>query len=272
MTPLDSNDTAVRNRLDGDVAVVTGSTRGIGAEIARRFGREGASVVVSGRSTETGTAVAEAITEDTDGRAAFVEADMRDPDSIEALIAATVDRYGEITALINNAAAQTATGVRDTTLEDWNLVIETGFRGYWLAAREAIEHMPEGSSIVNVSSNHAFLTMPETFPYNAMKAGIDGMTRAMAVELGPLGIRANSINPGWVEVERTRRELSDGRYETVEDLHPLGRLGHPADVAAAAAFLVSDDASFVTGSTLLVDGGRTAVMEDEPFLSYADRS
>ena len=258
-------------RLADRTAIVTGSTRGIGAGIARRFAKEGANVVVSGRSEAAGEAVAREITEaPTPGEASFVRADMREPDDIEALVDAAVDRYGEIDVLVNNAAVQTETGVREATLEDWNFVVETDFRGYWLAAREAIEHMPDGGSIINISSNHARLTLPKHFPYNAVKAGIDGMTRAMAVELGPIGIRANSIDPGWVEVDRTREELSDGRYEEVEELHPIGRIGQPADVAGVAGFLASDDAAFVTGSSILVDGGRSAVMQDDTLVTYKD--
>ncbi len=256
-------------RLLDRTAVVTGSTRGIGAGVARRLAAEGADVVVSGRSEAAGEAVAREIRNaSTPGDAVFLAADMRDPDSIADLMAATAAEFDAIDVLVNNAAVQTETGVRDATIEDWSFVVETDFRGYWLAAREAIEHMPDGGSIVNVSSNHARLTMPNTFPYNAVKAGIDGMTRAMATELGPIGIRANSVNPGWIEVERTQEELQDGRYEAVEELHPLGRIGQPGDVAGVVAFLASDDAAFVTGASLLVDGGRTAVMEDDAFVAY----
>lgn len=267
------NGSTAPSRLVDRTAVVTGSTRGIGAGIARRFADEGANVVVSGRSAAAGEAVAREINNASNGgEATFVETDVRDPDSVASLAAEAAAQYGDIDVLVNNAAVQTDTGVEDATLEDWEFVVETNFRGYWLVAREAIEHMPEGGSIVNVSSNHARLTMPKTFPYNAVKAGIDGMTRAMAVELGPIGIRANSINPGWVEVDRTREELAERKYEEVEELHPVGRIGQPADVAGVAAFLASDDAAFVTGSSILVDGGRSAVMEDDAFLSYtADR-
>jgi len=111
--------------------------------------------------------------------------------------------------------------------------------------------------------------MPGLFPYNAAKAGINGMTRAWALELGKRDIRVNTVNPGWVEVERTRAELGDDRAH-VEALHPLERIGQPEDVAGAVAFLASDDAAFVTGASLLVDGGRTAVMQDDVFLEYAN--
>lgn len=257
------------DRLEHTVAIVTGSTRGIGAGIAERFVDEGASVVVSGRSEGDGEAVADRLSErERAGEATFVRADMREPDDIERLIEETVAEYGRIDALVNNAGVQTDTTAEEATLEDWELVLETDFRAYWLCAKAAIEHMPEGGSIINISSNHAFSTMPAQFPYNAVKAGINGMTRSLAVELGPLGIRVNTINPGWVEVERTREELPEDRREHVESIHPLGRIGDPEDIAGAAAFLASDDAAFMTGASMLIDGGRGAVMEDEPVVEY----
>jgi glucose 1-dehydrogenase len=258
-------------RLANQATIVTGSTRGIGAAVAERFAAEGASVVVSGRSEDEGEAVAERITEETTGSAIFVGADMRDPKAISRLVGKTVDEYGRIDVLVNNAGVQTETSAAEATMDDWEFVLETNFRAYWLAVKEAIEHVPEGGSIINVSSNHARTTMPAHFPYNAMKAGINGMTRALAVELGPLGVRANTISPGWVEVERTREELPDERREHVEAIHPVGRIGNPEDVAGVAAFLASADAAFMTGSNLLVDGGRSAIMEDEPFLRYRER-
>jgi NAD(P)-dependent dehydrogenase (short-subunit alcohol dehydrogenase family) len=257
--------TPCSERLAGDVAVVTGSTRGIGEGIAKRFAAEGASVVVTGRSTDDGEAVAEDIRAD-DGDAVFVRADMREPDDIAALIEATVEEFGGLDVLVNNAGVQTETSVTEATLDDWEFVVETDFRSYWLCAKHAAEHMADGA-IINVSSNHAFLTMPELFPYNAIKAGINGMTRAMALDLGP-EIRANTINPGWILIERTAEELPEAEREHVESIHPLGRLGTPEDVAGVAAFLASDDAAFVTGAQLLVDGGRTSVMQDDVLPDY----
>lgn len=264
------DETVTPRRLEGTVALVTGSTRGIGAGIAKRLAAEGASVVVSGRTRTEGETVVETIREN-DGRAMFVRADMRKPDDIDHLIGTTVETYGSIQTVVNNAAVQTDTTLSEATLEDWQFVLETDFRAYWLTVKHAVEHMPSDGSIINISSNHAFLTMPGTFPYNAVKAGINGMTRAFAVELGPLGIRANTVNPGWVEVARTREELAESARERVESIHPLGRIGVPEDVAGVVAFLASDDAAFMTGASLLVDGGRTAVMEDGSFLDYSAR-
>ncbi|EMA70354.1 SDR family NAD(P)-dependent oxidoreductase [Halorubrum distributum] len=261
---------AVPGRFAGETVIVTGSTRGIGAGIAERLAAEGANVVVSGRSEEAGAAVAERIAAGSEeGDATFVRADMRDPDDVAALAEAAAERYGSVDVLVNNAGVQTETAADEATLDDWAFVVETDFRAYWLAARAALEHMDRGA-IVNVSSNHAYATMPAHFPYNAVKAGINGMTRSLAVDFGPR-VRVNTVVPGWVEIERTREELPEGRFEEVESIHPTGRIGTPADVAGAVSFLASEDAAFVTGAALLVDGGRGAVMQDDTLPDYRAR-
>ena len=263
---------AVPGRFAGQTAIVTGSTRGIGAGIAERLAAEGANVVVSGRSEDAGEAVVERIDEATGGDAGdavFVRADMRDPEDVAALAEAAVAAHGSLDVLVNNAGVQTETAADEASLDDWAFVVETDFRAYWLAARAALEHMDRGA-IVNVSSNHAHATMPKHFPYNAVKAGINGMTRSLAVDFGP-SVRVNTVVPGWVEIERTRDELPEGRFEEVESIHPTGRIGTPSDVAGAVSFLASEDAAYVTGSALLVDGGRGAVLQDDVLPDYRER-
>jgi NAD(P)-dependent dehydrogenase (short-subunit alcohol dehydrogenase family) len=255
----------IPTRLENQVAIITGSTHGIGKGIARRFAAEGAAVVIPGRTATDGQAVAESLGE-TDGRATFVEANMRSPDDIAALFEATLEEFGTLDILVNNAAVQTETSAGEATLEDWDTVLETDFRSYWLCAKHAYEYMEKGI-IINISSNHAFTTMPDHFPYNAVKAGIDGMTRAMALDFGP-DIRVNTINPGWVAVERTKAEVSGEKRKRLESIHPVGRLGSPEDVTGVAAFLVSDDAAFIMGANITIDGGRSAVMQDDTLPDY----
>lgn len=245
--------------------LVTGSTRGIGAAIARRFAREGASVMVSGRSTEDGEAIVRSI-ENEGGNASFLRMDVRVPEDIEAGIRGTMDRFGGLDVLVNNAAVETDTSVAETSMEEWNRVVETDFRSYWLCVRKAVLG-GDLDVIVNVSSNHAHHTMPGKFPYNAVKAGIEGMTRAMALDLGPT-TRVVSVTPGWIEIERTTAKMDEETRATLEGIHPTGRLGRPEDVAAAVAYLSSDEGGFITGTSLVVDGGRSAVMQDDTLPNY----
>lgn len=259
------------NLLMDTAAIVTGSTRGIGAAIAKKLANVGASVVISGRSVEAGESIAEEISEG-GGDAIFTQTDVRDPEDIQNLIHAAKREFGRVDILVNNAAFETDTSPEDIDIETWNAIMETDFRAYWLTAKYAYPYLVESdqAAIVNVSSNHSLMTQPKKFPYNAVKAGIDGMTRSMAVAWGEDNIRVNSVNPGWTMVERISESLTDEELAYLDKIHPLNRIGTPEDVADAVLYLVSDMAEFVTGESHVVDGGRSAVLQDDLYLRDHD--
>ena len=258
-------------RFEGKTVLVTGSNYGIGRGIAERFGAEGASVVVTGRDIDRARATVAAI-EDAGGTAMARPADLADPAAIEALVETAVDAYGPLDVLVNNAAAQTQQTIAETTLEDWQFTWDVNVRAYWLTAKAALEEMPAGASVVNLCSNHATATGPGVFPYNVTKTAIHGLTRAIALEYGP-NIRANTVLSGWVPTgPEGLDEFEPERQRRIANLHPVGRMGRPADLAGAVTFLASDDAAFITGVDLLVDGGRDAVMYDQWLPAYADQA
>lgn len=240
-------------RLTDTVAVVTGSTHGIGLGIARRFAREGATVVVNDEGRYDGERVA---SEALPGPGTYVEADVTDPDHVDRLIDRTVEEHGRIDVLVNNVGEHRSGLLTEVSLEDWEFTLDATLKSAWLVTRRAIDHMPAGSSVVNVSSMEATSTIPGMFPYNVAKAGLNGLTQVMAVELGPLGIRANAVMPGAIYLE----DPDDEELEQEAKVDPLGRWGRPEDVADPVAFLASDDARYVTGATIPVDGGRSAVL------------
>jgi 3-oxoacyl-[acyl-carrier protein] reductase len=233
--------------LEGKTALVTGGSRGIGRAVALELGRAGATVVVGYRS-EAGEA--EAVASEIGGRA--VQADVSDPEQAKAL----VDEAGEIDMLVNNAGT-TRDGVLARMLdEDWRTVIETNLSSTFYTCRAAARGMMKrrGGAIVNVSSIVGVHGNWGQTNYAASKAGIIGFTKSLARELGSRGVRANVVAPGYVKTALTEAIPEEAREAMLANT-PLGRLGDPENVAAAVRFLVSDEASFITGEVLLVDGG-----------------
>jgi NAD(P)-dependent dehydrogenase (short-subunit alcohol dehydrogenase family) len=250
-------------RLDGKVAVITGAGSGIGRVAASLFAAEGAQVVVAdviGNQAEA--AVAEI--ESAGGTATAVTVDVSDEAQVESMIDRAVRAYGGVHVLFNNAGIfpDDDGGILDTPPETWQKVMDVNLKGVWLGCRAAVPAMLDsgGGSIVNVASFVALVgAATAQMAYTASKGGVLAMTRELAVEYARRGIRANSICPGPIETPLLAELLSDPERRQRRLVHiPIGRFGRPEEIAKAALFLASDDASFVTGSALVVDGGITA--------------
>ena len=233
--------------LEGKLALVTGGSRGIGRAIALELGRAGAEVVVGYR---TGREEAEAVASEIGGRA--VQADVSDADSAKSL----VEEAGEVDVLVNNAGLTRDGVLARMSDEDWRTVIDTNLSSVFYTCRAAARLMMRRRSgaIVNVSSIVGVHGNWGQTNYAASKAGIIGFTKSLARELGSRNVRANVVAPGYVKTQLTD-VLPEGATQTMLDATPLGRLGDPEDVAGAVRFLCSDEAAFVTGAVLLVDGG-----------------
>jgi 3-oxoacyl-[acyl-carrier protein] reductase len=237
--------------LDGKVAVVTGGSRGIGAAISRELAKAGAKVALNYRA---GQEAADVVAGEIGGLA--VRADVSKPEEVQALIERVEGELGDIDALVNNAGVTRDTLIARMTDDDWQTVIDTNLRGTFNTSRAVSRKMlrRRAGSIVNLSSVVGVHGNPGQANYAASKAGIIGLTKALARELGSRGVRANAIAPGYISTELTD-VLNDEQRGLILQNTPLGRLGEPEDVARAVRFLCSDEAAFITGEVLLVDGG-----------------
>jgi 3-oxoacyl-[acyl-carrier protein] reductase len=245
-------------RLDGRIAIVTGSSRGIGLAIARRFADEGAAVVINyvSREAEADAAV-EAIVA-AGGEAVAVQADVSRGADVDLLVRSTLDRFGRIDILVNNAGVMVTKGVLETTEDDWDRTIDVNLKGAYLCSKAVAPIMIEQhtGTIINISSNSG-LYHPSAMrftEYVTSKAGMNGLTKALALALGPY-VTVNAICPGWIRTDMME-DIDPEVHERILAETALARWGTPEDVAASAAFLASSDASFVTGELLIVAGGR----------------
>ena len=243
-------------RLAGRIAIITGGGRGIGAGITQRFAEEGAKVAVVQRNSPPESML--------DERVIFVQADLSNSSDIARAVATVVERLGGLDILVNNAGIMFEKTVDEMTEADWDLMMDVNLKAPFLLTKAAMQHLRKrpGASIVNIGSIEGLASNPGHPAYSASKAGIHGFTAAVAVDHGHEGIRCNAIAPGWIN-----SDLSEAYIDSMADsdrvrrellvMHPVGRLGQPADVGNLAVWLASDDSAFVTGQVYVIDGGRT---------------
>jgi NAD(P)-dependent dehydrogenase (short-subunit alcohol dehydrogenase family) len=251
-------------RLEDKVAIVTGASSGIGIGIAEVFAEEGAAVVCVARRQAEGAAVAEAV-RSRGGNALFVACDVADERQVDRAVQETLERYGRIDVLVNNAGVNFVKPFEQLTSDDWDRVIGVDLRGTFLFTRACIAaFLKQGSgSVVNIATVHTMACLPGAAPYDAAKWGMVGLTKSLAVEFASRGIRFNCLSPGlidtqiWNDIQAGAEDLDACLTHWRANI-PMGRVGTIREIAQAVAFLASDDASYITGANLLADGGMTS--------------
>ena len=248
-------------RLDGKVAIISGGARGQGATEVKFLSGEGAKVVFGDILDEEGIKL-EAEVRELGGDVTFVHLDVTDESQWQAAVQAAEDRYGKLDILVNNAGILIRKGLEETTVEDWDRIMDVNAKGVFLGTKSAIPAMRRagGGSIVNISSTAGLVGSPDGSPsYTATKGAVRLLTKATAVQYARENIRCNSVHPGPIDTPMIQDTLNDpSRLEQRMQRLPLGRVGTTEDIAYGVLYLASDESSFVTGSELVIDGGTTA--------------
>ncbi|MFD0589298.1 SDR family NAD(P)-dependent oxidoreductase [Paenibacillus sp. GCM10027627] len=246
-------------KLNGKVAIITGGASGIGKSAAERFIREGAKVVVSDIAPQADELISELTS--TGGEAIYIKADVSSEADVQHLVAKTVEHFGQLDIMVANAGiGHASTPIEDYTLDRWKQMIDINLTGVFLCDKYAIEQMmaqSTGGAVINTASIMSHVGMPNLTSYNAAKGGVANMTRSLGISYAKHGIRVNAVCPGFIDTPILSSSDEAMRARLVS-LHPIGRLGRAEEIASAMVFLASDDASFVVGTNLLVDGGYTA--------------
>ena len=248
-------------RLEGKVALISGGARGQGAVEAKLFAREGAKVVFGDILDESGKQV-EAEIHEAGGEAAYVHLDVTREDDWRTAVNTAIDRYGKLDILVNNAGILIRKGIEDTTEEDWDRIMEVNAKGAFLGTKHSIPAMRQagGGSIVNISSTAGLVASPSgSASYTASKGAVRLLTKSTAIQYAKEGIRCNSIHPGPIDTDMIQETLTDSaKLEERMQRLPMGRVGTADEIAYGVLYLASEEASFVTGSELVIDGGTTA--------------